>query len=232
MKHEESMGKPQEGSESHEQEKLLWHAENNFARLEITKESLGRGDVVTIKDERDPQQIELNDFLPEGNRFIFVADSCRHSHYDYKNGFVTLSSKDLDFYGLSSLVIILHEVGHAVEYQKKPENIEKLAELDRIVLGTEDPAVFSEFYRLLSESERGAWAFAIKTLRSLVKELDIKMDDINLPLEEIKRIMERSLSSRKETAEGFASRFPESEKEKLLEEISKLFTRKDKSKEK
>lgn len=195
---------------------------------------------------RDGQTIKLNDLLPFGYKIVGglkLKEKLRKESVEYDCEVVSeqgdtaadtkpeirevaLSGIEARERGWKYLLLVLHEIGHAVYAELKPgENAEKLQLYENQPTAWIDPELFRKITVLTSRDEREAWAFALKNFRKIVKKLGLPGEKIFPSHEEIKKFVKRHLGSYKQ--EGFIEDFdvPGEQKQELREEMRKLFVK-------
>lgn len=187
---------------------------------------------VTVElENKEGKKFVLNDLLPEGWNIV--------SHYrtavDYPQKELLISRTEIEQEGWKYFLSLLHEMGHIFEFENSDISDENNPIRKRELfwmqegVGTITPEGKQEFERIMSKSERDAWAYALREFRKIVEELGIDMEKTFGSSKSLRGYVHEFLLEYKESGEDSIKKLsiPEVEKEKLLEEISNLYTHKD-----
>jgi len=185
-------------------------------------------DVTIVITGKQGKSIELNTFLPKGARLDWTYE--RQTEYLPEQNLVSINPIQFELERWKSLLPILHEIGHAVSAEKSPADLERLLLLrEKLWPQAQDAAALSEYHKLISAEERGAWAYAVSKLKDVCRTTGIPMQDIFHNLEELKEYINQSLDSYRWVAERTVlyddNDFSDQLKKELLAEIDKLFNR-------
>jgi len=158
----------------------------NFS-LESTQDDKSKAWTFSLLHKQTGEKIVLNEFLPDETWKIFVYGGDQDDHCDLKDNIIRLNDdtiKTKEF-----LLVLMHEIGHAHQKNKKEFNIEKrkkvIGDVLRLFRGVKK--IFSsrqpvehiaevtplwyqeELAKYSVLKERNAWAYALTTLRKLEK---------------------------------------------------------------
>lgn len=200
------------------------------------------GIVRIVLERKDGGIFDFNKFLPEGYRITGNIEREKRNkktdsvemegtYADIPNKEVVVSEKDMREEGWRYILILLHEIGHTVRAEEKPEEVNELLELySSQPESFQNEESLERVHKLTSADERDAWAFAIKNFRQVVAQLDLPQWFLFADREELMEYVKQHLYTYKEAAERDVKfiKISDQEKEKLSEEISKLYVKENK----
>lgn len=149
-----------------------------------------------------------------GEEIVWVPWFCDHKHK-----LITIGEFG-DFKDHRDILGVLHEIGHA--RKNTPEELKALQEAEEEFCHADnktDRALWAaEEARILSKMERKALAYAIKTLRNILKKLGLSIKEFFDSPSEMLKYVKDDLKSYKENYEWI-----EEEDEEFNEELGRLF---------
>lgn len=177
-------------------------------------------DIVKFKTEQG-DLVVINDILPKGSHIYFdQKNEWKRTRYEIDTKAVIIHEGEIRAEGSRFMFAMLHEIGHAERATKKQQDIEERFSLIEKLKYERTPELLSRYEILTSQDERDAWAFAIKELKRL-KLAEILFSNSG----DLKEYVRARLRSYKKSAEQRAREMPDDVREKLLEEISRLYFR-------
>lgn len=188
-------------------------------------------------------KILLNDLLPEGyeaigNKRVMEDDrfsgleNTDTSVADLENKVVIVSEAEVKREGRRYMLLFLHELGHIMRHQERPELKEQRdSAYSDSARRSEDIEAFKRAETLIVQDERDAWAFAIREYRKLIDRLGLPKEKIFENADELKKWMYQGYLGAtadyisRNQVERFA--ISEEEKERLSTDIFKMYTHKE-----
>lgn len=127
---------------------------------------------------KEGKRVILNDLLPDGyevvgkirilkdiNRFGLGLAETDTSIADIENKAIIVSEKEVKSDGRRYILTFLHEVGHIMRHQERPELRERRNSADKYsVRNPENVEAFKRVEALIAADERDAWAFAFANI--------------------------------------------------------------------
>ncbi len=216
-------GSEREGNERFRE--INFAIEADFGKFLIKKNDAGAVTVVVRNGEG--KEFCINSVLPEGYKINGYLEGPTRADTQPGVKEIWLSQIKAEKEGWRYLLVILHEIGHAVYAEQKPEENEEKLRLHLEQSLDDDESTLRRIAVLRSKDERTAWAFAIWQARKLCRELHLPLNKIFPTREDLKEFIARRLRTYKQAELVWIkySDLPEDKKQKLIDEISKLFVR-------
>ena len=199
---------PNERGVDPERNPVVYSFEDNLGSLEVIyeKDSENYNNIVRIKGSTG-EWIEINSLLPKvysidfRKRYdsFFEAVTDARTHFDPDRKEITLTQREAETEGWKYLIAILHEVGHVVIARDQSEKFIKLDALYKRQKNL-DIEQQKQMLALSSENERSAWAFAIRQLRNITKELGMPIKEIFSDSKELMDYINKKLMTYKSGA--------------------------------
>lgn len=200
--------------------------ESGFFRMKENEE----GEVTVELENKEGKKLVLNHILPESWKMVNAESTTK---VDPVQKEIWINTNEASVWGWQYFLTILHEIGHAVISESNDEQKEAYGKFEDMChkhseLKT-NPELMDSFNVLHSAIERDAWAYAIRRFRELAENLNMDTTVIFSSSEDIKEHVHDWLFSYKEWGMGDIKNMniTEEEKEKLLKNISGLYTHRD-----
>ena len=211
---------------------LSYRCDENFGSFFVEEDKNGQLNLEV--QMKGGTKIDLKKYVPAGYRVIgnkILWEDPRYmglyntdtSICDQDTKTIVISERELRKDGWKFILVLFHEFGHAARDEQHPE---KRKERDSIRDWTENPHSYKCVEQFVSEDERDAWAFSIRTFRVFVKESGLSIKDLFPNAAALRDFVRKeSLEIKAIDAIHSIDRFeisPE-EKEKLWEEIIEMY---------
>jgi len=196
------------------------------------------GHITVEVENTQGKKFTLNDLLPKDWRILSYISpgGSTELRVDYLLKEVVISPAEPHREGWKHLLSILHEIGHAVVYEsdeaQKNLYLNKARLLEEIIVFPDDTELIKKVESAMSKIERDAWAWAIREFKKILEELNIDQKNIFESNTELREYINNFLMDYK----GWGIKdiknmqISEQERQELLEHISSLYTKTDKTK--
>lgn len=175
-----------------------------------------RGGGIIVIERSGKKIFDFADILPEGYKFVTPTYFKKHPNerhlLDYTdNDWRESSKRKLIFLGEfkspQDILILLHEIGHAtssgaeedakIRERLEDDYYESLSSKDAVskVLVSEEKA------KIISKSERQAWAWALKSIRKIQKETGVDFKSLFSSFSDIKQYIDSALATHRRSFE-------------------------------
>lgn len=142
------------------------------------------GFVVFTIENKNGTKINLGDLVPEGYKIIGNKQLATDLNYfgllgtdtsivDFHTKAIIVSENELKQHGWKYILVLLHEIGHAVRNKIHPEEHEKINKSFVPLTPDADIEKVRKLEILISQDERSAWAFALQQVRKHSKDLNV-----------------------------------------------------------
>lgn len=163
------------------------------------------------------------------NMYVDMNSVDRSCHINTPDGQVILvSEKGVVEFGWKYILVLLHEIGHAIYDAEDPESAERYQDVCKEYHQNKTKETLLNKLQVISQHERKAWAITIREFRKLLRKFNIPQAEVFSDKDEFMSYIREisanyGMDAGLESLDNLKEDIPKEEKEELAEEIYNLY---------